>query len=78
MSYYKSNRRGPSGSYGGPGRSFKPGRRQNKPKHGEYINPSKFIKAAKTVSIEEYVPKNSFTDFQVAQSLKIIYKLTAT
>ncbi|MDQ5958514.1 MAG: hypothetical protein QG562_333 [Patescibacteria group bacterium] len=72
MSYYnKSNRRGPSGSYGGPGRSFKPARRQQKPKHGEYINPNKFIKAAKPINQEQYVPKHAFADFDVAEKLKI-------
>jgi len=34
-------------------------------KHGQYIDPVKFVKVAKPVSIEEYVPKHAFADFAV-------------
>jgi ATP-dependent RNA helicase RhlE len=54
---YKSTR----SPYARPGRPA----RAKKPKHGQYIDPSKFVKVAKPVTVEEYVPKNTFADFQV-------------
>ncbi len=39
--------------------------RSNKPKHGQYIDPAKFVKVAKPETIDEYVPKNKFADFAV-------------
>lgn len=43
--------------------------RQNKPKHGQYIDPAKFVKIARPVTLEEYVPKHKFADFKVDKRL---------
>jgi ATP-dependent RNA helicase RhlE len=48
----------------------KPRSRQNKPKHGQYIDPARFVKVAKPVTIEEYVAKHTFEDFAVDLRLK--------
>jgi ATP-dependent RNA helicase RhlE len=68
------NRRGPSGSsFGGPGRKFSNNNRRPQKRRGggEYINPEKFIQAAKPVVEEEiFVPKNQFADFDVADIIK--------
>jgi ATP-dependent RNA helicase RhlE len=58
---YKSTRT----PYGRPARP----QRSNKPKHGQYIDPAKFVRIAKPVTVEEYVPKNTFADFQVDERL---------
>ena len=47
----------------------KPRERQNKPKHGQYIDPVRFVKVAQPVSMEAYVPKNKFADFAVDSRL---------
>lgn len=39
-------------------------------KRGQYIDPARFVKAAKTVAIEEYVPVNKFEDFQVNELIR--------
>jgi ATP-dependent RNA helicase RhlE len=39
--------------------------RVKKPKHGQYIDPSKFVKIAKPVTAEAYVPTHEFMDFAV-------------
>jgi ATP-dependent RNA helicase RhlE len=46
------------------GRSFGPAPRKGGRKK-EYIDPSKFIKAARAVEVEEYVPTNTFAQFAV-------------
>jgi ATP-dependent RNA helicase RhlE len=43
--------------------------RSNKPKHGQYIDPAKFVKVAQPVKSEDYVPKNKFADFQIDKRL---------
>jgi len=72
MSNY--SRRGPSGSsFGGPGRKFSNnGRRPQKRRGGgEYINPERFVQAAKPVIEEEiFVPKHQFADFEVEDIIK--------
>lgn len=47
----------------------KPRERQNKPKHGQYIDPAKFVKVANPVKIDEYTPKHQFSDFEVDSRL---------
>lgn len=42
----------------------------NKPKHGQYIDPAKFVKVANPVKIEEYVAKHNFENFAVDARLK--------
>jgi superfamily II DNA/RNA helicase len=53
---------------------FKPRNNQNranKPKHGQYINPAKFIKpAVPMVAEEQYVATNRFEDFNIHPTLK--------
>jgi len=44
--------------------------RANKPKHGQYIDPSKFVKVAKPVNVEEYQPQHQFADFVVDKRLQ--------
>src|ERR1700742_2163155 len=40
--------------------------RPKKPKYGQYIDPSRFIKEAKPVTVEnEYIPTHEFMDFAV-------------
>jgi len=38
-------------------------------KHGQYIDPAKFVKVANPVKVEDYVPKYKFADFQVDKRL---------
>lgn len=68
------NRRQPSGSsFGGPGRKFSNnGRRPQKRRGGgEYINPERFVQAAKLVLDEEiFIPKHQFADFDVEDVIK--------
>jgi superfamily II DNA/RNA helicase len=40
-----------------------------KPKHGQYIDPAKFVRVAQPVTVEEYVPEHTFADFQVDKRL---------
>ena len=44
--------------------------RQNKPKHGQYIDPAKFVRVAQPVKMEDYVPKHQFADFVVDRRLQ--------
>ena len=44
-------------------------RQAGKPKHGQYIDPSKFVKVATPVKVEDYVPRNKFADFKVDKRL---------
>ena len=46
-----------------------PRQRANKPKHGQYIDPIKFVKVANPVKPEDYVPKHTFADFVVDKRL---------
>lgn len=46
-------------------------RRQNKPKHGQYIDPSRFVKPAKPIEPQDaYEPMHEFADFEVNQLIK--------
>ena len=44
--------------------------RSNKPKHGQYIDPAKFVKIAQPIMADEYVPKHKFADFQIDRRLQ--------
>lgn len=44
--------------------------RKPQPRRGQYINPARFIQAAKPVEIEKYTPQHSFNDFAVNELLK--------
>lgn len=64
---YSSNRTNTRRPTYGGGRSRTP----SKQGRGQYIDPSKFIKAARPVEIgEEYVPTHNFADFDVHQQVK--------
>ena len=71
---YNRNRRGPSGSYGGPGRSFKPSNNRrsggSKKRAGEYIDPAKFVKAATNTQHAPYEPQHAFADFAINDVIK--------
>jgi superfamily II DNA/RNA helicase len=43
--------------------------RNKGPKHGQYIDPAKFVKVANPVKTEDYVPKHQFADFVVDKRL---------
>ncbi|MEO6761756.1 MAG: DEAD/DEAH box helicase [Candidatus Saccharimonadales bacterium] len=68
MSYtsYSTRRSGPVSR----GRHFAPSRRPTKRGHGEYIDPSRFVKAARPVTEEVYVPANTFDDFAADDIIK--------
>lgn len=65
MSYHSQNRRP---SYG-RARFSGSGSQKRGPKK-ENIHPSRFIKAAKAVEIEEFVPTHAFADFDIADLIK--------
>ncbi len=69
MSYSSSRR--PS-SFGRQSSSYRPQGRSRKPAFKkDYIDPSRFIRAARPATIEEaYIPENSFVDFDITQVLK--------
>lgn len=43
--------------------------RVKKPKHGQYIDPARFVKVATPVKVEDYVPKHKFVDFEIDRRL---------
>lgn len=60
------SRRGSSGNRGSNRRSY-----HSKSKNrGQYINPEKFVKAAKPVKMTVYAPQHSFEDFKINDLLK--------
>lgn len=61
-----SRRRSTSSFGGGNRRSNNRGGKRR----GQYIDPSRFVKAAKPVAIEEYAPTNKFADFDVHEKIK--------
>lgn len=61
-----SRRRSTSSFGGGNRRSNNRGSKRR----GQYIDPSRFVKAAKPVTIEDYVPTNKFADFDVHEKIK--------
>lgn len=67
MSYtnYRSVRKPRTGGY-------RPQQRTNRaPKRrGQYINPALFVRVAKNVEVEEYIPTHTFADFEVSQFIK--------
>jgi len=69
MSSYKSyTSRRPTNSF----RGRRPGGTYQKPKRkmGQYIDPSRFIKAAKPADAQEYVAQHAFDDFEVMPLIK--------
>jgi superfamily II DNA/RNA helicase len=68
--FNRSRRPGMSRNGGGrrPGAGRSGGR--NKRPNKQYIDPARFIKAAKPATIEEYVPLHAFTDFEIHDLIK--------
>ena len=44
--------------------------RSKKPKHGQYIDPRKFVKVANPATVDEYVPQHQFADFVLDKRLQ--------
>jgi hypothetical protein len=55
----------------GPRRAYHaaPTKRRSNRGNKEYIDPSRFIKTARKVEVEQYVPENMFADFDVHELL---------
>ncbi len=60
--------RGRSGSYHSS--SNNRGRSGGGKRRGQYIDPARFVQAAKPVTVEQYVPTHQFNDFEIADILK--------
>lgn len=57
-------------AFGGRRRTYNSApRSNNRRRQGQYIDPARFIRVAKPVAAEEYVPQNQFSDFAVAPVL---------
>lgn len=68
MSYsYRSIRTSPAASRHSRGRFSKPKNNRNR---GEYIDPSRFVKAATLAEAEAYIPKHAFADFALEPLLQ--------
>lgn len=71
---YNRTRRGPSGSFGGQGRSLSKSNnrrpKSSRKRAGEYIDPSKFIKAATNTTHAPYEPTNTFADFTINEIIQ--------
>jgi ATP-dependent RNA helicase RhlE len=50
--------------------SRKPRTQARKPKHGQYIDPTRFVKIANPVKAEDYIPKHKFVDFNIDRRLQ--------
>jgi len=50
--------------------SRKPRTQVRKPKHGQYIDPTRFVKIANPVKAEDYIPKHKFVDFNIDRRLQ--------
>jgi ATP-dependent RNA helicase RhlE len=71
MSSYRSTSNYRSSRPGGFKPKYNNQRSANKPKHGQYINPARFVKAAVAVIEEDkYVATNRFQDFDINPILK--------
>ena len=64
---YRSDQRPNTNNNRSRGSRFAP---RNNRRMGQYIDPSRFIKAAKPVEQAEYVPKHKFSDFAVDDLIK--------
>lgn len=56
--------------FGGRRRTYHSAPRQNKRRHGQYIDPIKFVKAARPVEADQYVATHQFDDFDIHDLLK--------
>lgn len=64
------NRRRPGASFGGGNRNQRNNRKSGRRAGQQYIDPARFVKAAKPVQIEEYVAQHRFDDFDVHALIK--------
>jgi superfamily II DNA/RNA helicase len=71
MPYYQGAKKRTSYHGGGNNRrnNYKSKPRGNRGR-GQYIDPAKFVKVAKSLEIEKYVPTHKFADFPVADLIK--------
>jgi superfamily II DNA/RNA helicase len=69
--YYTTSRhaRRPS-AFGGRKTNYRSNNRNAAKRRGQFIDPKRFIKAAKPTEQELYVPENSFNDFELNQVIK--------
>jgi superfamily II DNA/RNA helicase len=66
-----NNRRSGGSSFGGGNRRSSGGGRSNGGRRGQYIDPARFVKAAKIVEVkDEYVPMHQFADFEINDLIK--------
>jgi ATP-dependent RNA helicase RhlE len=70
MSYYRNKTRSFSSANARRSQNYSRPNRANQSRHGQYIDPAKFIKEAKPVAISEYAPLNQFSDFNVDKLIK--------
>ncbi len=57
-------------AFGGRRRTYRTAPRQNKRRQGQYIDPIKFVKAARPVEAEQYIATHQFDDFDIHDLLK--------
>ncbi len=71
-SFARTNTNSRGGSSFGGNRRSGGGSRGGGKRRGQYIDPSRFVKVAKTITVEEtYVPKHRFADFEVHDKIKL-------
>jgi ATP-dependent RNA helicase RhlE len=70
MSQYRNRTRSFSSANARRSQSYSSPRRGNQSRHGQYIDPAKFVKAAKPVTTLQYTPQNQFADFDVNGIIK--------
>lgn len=68
-SYGGNNRRGGNSRYRGNGGGGNRSRNMVKGR-GQYIDPAKFVRVAKHMEVEQYIPENTFADFKVHELIK--------
>ncbi len=57
-------------AFGGRRRNYRAAPKQNKRRQGQYIDPARFVKAARPVEAEQYEATHRFSDFAIHELLK--------
>jgi ATP-dependent RNA helicase RhlE len=70
MSQFRNRTRSFSSANARRSQSHSSPRRGNQSRHGQYIDPAKFIKAAQPIAVDDFKPVNQFSDFNVAALIK--------
>lgn len=70
MSQYRNRTRSFSSANARRSQNHSSPRRGNQSKHGQYIDPAKFIKAAEPTPVNDFKPTHQFSDFSVAKLIK--------